>query len=121
MNKLAIFDCDGTLVDSGAPIYTALSTSLQTNGFAVPPASITRRVPFSAFDLAQGDCWANEGRCKAFKVFFLAGLSVPPIDCATENVSILFTQRDTTNSPQATSNYCSVTGFFQHARDYGGI
>jgi len=44
VNKLAIFDCDGTLVDSGAPIYAALSTSLQTNGFAVPPASVTRRV-----------------------------------------------------------------------------
>ena len=44
MNRLAIFDCDGTLVDSGAPIYTALKTSLERNGFAVPPSSVTRRV-----------------------------------------------------------------------------
>lgn len=44
MNKLAIFDCDGTLVDSGGPIYAALRTSLEQNGFAVPPSSVTRRV-----------------------------------------------------------------------------
>lgn len=44
MNKLAIFDCDGTLVDSGAPIYAALGTSLKRNGFAVPPADVSRRV-----------------------------------------------------------------------------
>ncbi len=44
MNKLAIFDCDGTLVDSGAPIYAALATSLERNGFAVPPAAVSRRV-----------------------------------------------------------------------------
>lgn len=44
MNRLAIFDCDGTLVDSGAPIYAALSSSLQQNGIAVPPTSVSRRV-----------------------------------------------------------------------------
>jgi len=44
MNRLAIFDCDGTLVDSGAPIYAALKTSLEQNGIPVPPPSISRRV-----------------------------------------------------------------------------
>lgn len=44
MNRLAIFDCDGTLVDSGGPIYSALKISLERNGFAVPPPSVTRRV-----------------------------------------------------------------------------
>jgi beta-phosphoglucomutase-like phosphatase (HAD superfamily) len=27
VNRLAIFDCDGTLVDSGATIYAALTAS----------------------------------------------------------------------------------------------
>jgi phosphoglycolate phosphatase len=44
VNKLAIFDCDGTLVDSGGPIYSALKASLEQNGFAVPPSNVTRRV-----------------------------------------------------------------------------
>jgi phosphoglycolate phosphatase len=44
VNKLAIFDCDGTLVDSGGPIYSALKASLEQNGFAVPPSNLTRRV-----------------------------------------------------------------------------
>lgn len=44
MNRLAIFDCDGTLVDSGAPIYAALKTSLEQNGIPVPPPTISRRV-----------------------------------------------------------------------------
>jgi phosphoglycolate phosphatase len=44
VNKLAIFDCDGTLVDSGTPIYAALKISLERNGFAVPAPSASRRV-----------------------------------------------------------------------------
>jgi phosphoglycolate phosphatase len=44
VNRLAIFDCDGTLVDSGAPIYAALSASLEQNGFAVPTPAVSRRV-----------------------------------------------------------------------------
>ena len=42
--KLAIFDCDGTLVDSGAPIYAALKISLEGNGIEVPAPNISRRV-----------------------------------------------------------------------------
>ena len=44
MNRLAIFDCDGTLVDSGAPIYAALKASLEQNGFDVPPPNESLRV-----------------------------------------------------------------------------
>jgi phosphoglycolate phosphatase len=44
MNRLAIFDCDGTLVDSGATIYAALKTSLERNGLEVPPPAACRRI-----------------------------------------------------------------------------
>ncbi|MGN6589462.1 MAG: HAD-IA family hydrolase [Sphingomicrobium sp.] len=42
--KLAIFDCDGTLVDSGANIYRALRTSLEWNGIEAPPPEKCRRI-----------------------------------------------------------------------------
>ena len=42
--RLAIFDCDGTLVDSGATIYAALKASFAANGLDIPPPSISRRV-----------------------------------------------------------------------------
>jgi phosphoglycolate phosphatase len=44
LNRLAIFDCDGTLVDSGATIYAALSQSLAENGIEVPPADVCKRI-----------------------------------------------------------------------------
>jgi phosphoglycolate phosphatase len=44
VNRLAVFDCDGTLVDSGATIYAALADSFAQNGIEVPPPSICRRV-----------------------------------------------------------------------------
>jgi phosphoglycolate phosphatase len=44
VNRLAIFDCDGTLVDSGATIYSALKASFEHNGLEVPPPTISRRV-----------------------------------------------------------------------------
>ncbi|MDQ3143569.1 MAG: HAD-IA family hydrolase [Pseudomonadota bacterium] len=44
MNKLAIFDCDGTLVDSGATIHAALGTALAAHGHDCPPQHVTRRV-----------------------------------------------------------------------------
>src|SRR5207253_5937228 len=44
VNRLAIFDCDGTLVDSGATIYAALKETLRQNGLDVPPVSVCRRV-----------------------------------------------------------------------------
>ena len=44
MNKLAIFDCDGTLVDSGATIYRALSAAFEQNGLELPPPQVSRKV-----------------------------------------------------------------------------
>ena len=44
MNKLALFDCDGTLVDSGATIHRALAESFERQGIAVPEAETSRRV-----------------------------------------------------------------------------
>ena len=44
MSRLAIFDCDGTLVDSGATITAALKACFEQNGLVVPPPSVTRRV-----------------------------------------------------------------------------
>ena len=44
MNKLALFDCDGTLVDSGATIHRALADSFARNGHQCPPPAEARRV-----------------------------------------------------------------------------
>jgi phosphoglycolate phosphatase len=44
MTKLAIFDCDGTLVDSGATIHRALATALAAHGYDCPPQHVTRKV-----------------------------------------------------------------------------
>ena len=44
MNRLAVFDCDGTLVDSGATIYAALSDTFRQRGLEVPPPRLARRV-----------------------------------------------------------------------------
>ena len=44
MIRLAIFDCDGTLVDSGATIHAALAASFEQNGLDVPSQAATRRI-----------------------------------------------------------------------------
>ena len=44
MNRLAIFDCDGTLVDSGATITRAVVETFAEHGVAVPPPRDCRRV-----------------------------------------------------------------------------
>ena len=44
MNKLAIFDCDGTLVDSGATIYRALSATFAENRLESPSVDSGRKV-----------------------------------------------------------------------------
>jgi phosphoglycolate phosphatase len=44
LNRLAIFDCDGTLVDSGATIYAALAAAFDENGLKLPPPEVSRRV-----------------------------------------------------------------------------
>jgi phosphoglycolate phosphatase len=44
VNRLAIFDCDGTLVDSGATIFNAVAETFEEHGLAVPPPAVCRRV-----------------------------------------------------------------------------
>jgi phosphoglycolate phosphatase len=43
VNRLAIFDCDGTLVDSGASIYAALQSAFAEHGIDCPPQSVSRK------------------------------------------------------------------------------
>ncbi len=44
MNRLAIFDCDGTLVDSGATIHRALAAAFGQHGLELPRAEVSRKV-----------------------------------------------------------------------------
>lgn len=44
MNKLAIFDCDGTLVDSGGTIHAALLQAFEAHGLECPPRDVTKKV-----------------------------------------------------------------------------
>lgn len=44
MTRLAIFDCDGTLVDSQHNICTAVEEAFATNALAVPPRNAIRRI-----------------------------------------------------------------------------
>jgi len=44
MTRLAIFDCDGTLVDSGATIYAALAETFAAHGLDCPPRDVTKKV-----------------------------------------------------------------------------
>ena len=44
MTRLVIFDCDGTLVDSGATIRAALEQAFETHGQLCPPPEVTRKV-----------------------------------------------------------------------------
>ena len=44
MTRLAIFDCDGTLVDSGATIYRALAAAFGQHGLEIPPPEVSRKV-----------------------------------------------------------------------------
>jgi phosphoglycolate phosphatase len=44
VNRLAIFDCDGTLVDSGATIHRALAAAFGQHGLELPRAEVSRKV-----------------------------------------------------------------------------
>ena len=44
MNRLAIFDCDGTLVDSGATILAAVAETFAIHDLKVPPPKACRSV-----------------------------------------------------------------------------
>lgn len=44
MTRLAIFDCDGTLVDSGASIHRAVEAAFGAHGLEPPPRSEAKKV-----------------------------------------------------------------------------
>jgi phosphoglycolate phosphatase len=44
VNRLAVFDCDGTLVDSGAIIHRALGDAFDEHGLETPPVEQSRKV-----------------------------------------------------------------------------
>lgn len=44
MTRLAIFDCDGTLVDSGATIHRALNAAFDAHRLDCPPPALSRKV-----------------------------------------------------------------------------
>jgi phosphoglycolate phosphatase len=44
VNRLAVFDCDGTLVDSGATIHAALAETFRQRGIDIPAIEQSRRV-----------------------------------------------------------------------------
>lgn len=44
MTRLAIFDCDGTLVDSGETIHRALRLTFDQHGHDCPPREVTQKV-----------------------------------------------------------------------------
>ncbi|MFC7535796.1 HAD hydrolase-like protein [Sphingomonas sp. GCM10030256] len=52
MTRLAIFDCDGTLVDSGATIHSALAQTFERHGRPLPPRDGTKRVVGLSLDQA---------------------------------------------------------------------
>lgn len=43
MNRLAVFDCDGTLVDSQAAICAAMAVAFERAGLPCPPDAVIRR------------------------------------------------------------------------------
>ena len=55
MNRLAIFDCDGTLVDSGATIHRALGTAFAAHGLDLPPRAISQKVIGLSLDEAMAE------------------------------------------------------------------
>ena len=44
MNRLAVFDCDGTLIDSQISICLAMEEAFARSGIAVPPRATIRRI-----------------------------------------------------------------------------
>ncbi len=75
MTRLAIFDCDGTLVDSGGAIHQALRTAFAAHGLDCPAASVTRKVIGLSLDEAMAALIPNadhEALSASYKDAFIA-------------------------------------------------
>ncbi len=90
MNRLAVFDCDGTLVDSQATICTAIRAGFAACGIASPPDDAAARA-IIGLSLPQamavlhpaGDAAAHDSLCAAYKAAFVdlraRGLAEEPL------------------------------------------
>lgn len=78
MNRLAIFDCDGTLVDSGHTIHTALTETFEQHGLAIPPQNEAKRVVGLSLHQAMAMLAPDAGdaeharMCQTYKDAFIA-------------------------------------------------
>ena len=78
MTRLAIFDCDGTLVDSGADICAAMDRSFAHHGLPAPAHEVTRRIvglslPQTMAMLAPAhDGALHDSLCEGYKTAFHA-------------------------------------------------
>ncbi len=76
MNRLALFDCDGTLVDSQANICMAMENAFAINEIVAPPRNAIRRiVGLSVFEavcalMPQADAAAQTKMAEAYKQSF---------------------------------------------------
>lgn len=78
MNRLAVFDCDGTLVDSQANICEAMEETFRRAGLAVPERNAVRRiVGLSLVEAVQalhpaGEADAHRAMAEDYKLCFQA-------------------------------------------------
>ena len=89
MNRLAVFDCDGTLVDSQAAICLAMERSFAARGLEGPGDAATRGIIGLSLTEAMaalhpgGDSAEHEALSEAYKAAFLAlraaGLAEEPL------------------------------------------
>jgi phosphoglycolate phosphatase len=76
MNRLALFDCDGTLVDSQATICHAMQLGFTANGLTAPDDSATRAIIGLSLLEAMaalhpdGDAVAHDALSQAYKAAF---------------------------------------------------
>lgn len=78
MKRLALFDCDGTLVDGQAAVCLAMERCFTAEGLTPPPRSASRRiVGLSLYEamralLPEGDATRHERLAEGYKVEFRA-------------------------------------------------
>ena len=78
MNRLAVFDCDGTLVDSGASICAAMEHGFAACGLPAPAAHATRSIiGLSILEAMrvlhpEGDAETQDRLAEAYKAGFFA-------------------------------------------------
>jgi phosphoglycolate phosphatase len=75
VNRLAIFDCDGTLVDSGGSIHRALSATFASHGLDCPPRQVAQKVIGLSLEQAMAALVADgdhQALARTYKDHFIA-------------------------------------------------